>query len=236
MTVALNVTKRYSVVDAWFYDTIVAPALAAMKPDLAAEVVAALPANAQVLDVGSGGGQLCVALAERGPGLCITGLDISADQVRRARRRAAPLGERVRFVENTAMDLPFPDESFDATISYGSIKHWPDRARGVAEMLRVLRPGGLFLLVELDRDCSLDDARRYIARWRLPRPARAAWLPVFRRFIAGGSINLEQARALIADRPLKDVTVQRIPGEPGLEIIGHKSCQGSGAPRNVQTS
>ena len=224
MTVALNVRRRYSAVDAWFYDSIVAPALAAMKPDLAAEVLEALPANGQVLDVGSGGGQLCIALAERGPGLHVTGLDISADQLRRARRRAAPLGERVRFVENTAMELPFPDESFDATISYGSIKHWPDAARGVGEMLRVLRPGGLFVVVELDRDCSLADARRYIARWRLPRPARAAWLPIFRRFIAGGSINLEQARTLIADRPFEEVTVRRIPGEPALEIIGRKAA------------
>ena len=224
MTVALNVSKRYSMVDAWFYDTIVAPALAAMKPDLAAELLAALPANGQVLDVGSGGGQLCIALAERGPGLRVTGVDISPDQLRRARRRATALDERVRFVENTAMELPFPDESFDATISYGSIKHWPDAARGVGEMLRVLRPGGLFVVVELDRDCSLADARRFIARWRLPRPARAAWLPIFRRFIAGGSINLEQARTLIADRPFEEVTVRRIPGEPALEIIGRKAA------------
>jgi ubiquinone/menaquinone biosynthesis C-methylase UbiE len=138
VTVALNVRKRYSAVDAWFYDTVVAPSLAAMKPELVAEVVTALPATGEVLEVGSGGGQLCVGLAEHAPGLRVTGLDISTHQLHRARRRAAALGQRVRFVEGSAMELPFPSESFDATISYGSIKHWPDAARGIDEMLRVL--------------------------------------------------------------------------------------------------
>ncbi len=222
MTVALDMGRRYSLADAWFYDSVIAPSLAAMKPEFAADVVAAVSDDARVLDVGSGGGQLCVELAERGPGLRVTGLDISADQLRRARRRAGALGERVEFFEGTAMELPFPDESFDATVSYGSIKHWPDAARGVTEMLRVLRPGGLFAVVELDRGCGLEEARRYMSRWRLPRPARAAWLPIFRTYIAGGSIDLEQARELVAEQPFGEVTVQRIPGEPGLEIIGHK--------------
>ena len=121
------------------------------------------------------------------------------------------------------MDLPFPNDTFDAVISSGSIKHWPDQARGVGEMIRVLKPEGLLVIIEADRGCtSFEDAQTFVDRWRLPHPMPRLCLPFFRTYIAGYGIDLEDGRKLVADHALSNATVERIDGEPGIQITARK--------------
>jgi ubiquinone/menaquinone biosynthesis C-methylase UbiE len=222
MTVLLDKTKRYNPIDSWFYDNFISDAVREMTPTLFDDIAGLLEDDAKVLDVGCGGGQLAVGLARAGQHLNLTGIDLSPQQVRRARRRGTPLGNRIHFREGSAMDLPFPNDTFDAVISSGSIKHWPDQARGLGEMIRVLKPEGLLVIIEADRGCTFEDAQTFVDRWRLPHPIPRLCLPFFRTYIAGYGIDLEDGRKLVADHALSNATIERIDGEPGIQITARK--------------
>lgn len=111
--------------------------------DAAAEI-GTLPAGARVLDVPCGGG---VALRGLRPGQGVTyvAADIAPTMLdrttasARARGVADQLETRVADVEH----LPFDDASFDLVVSFTGLHCFPDPARAVVEMVRVLRPGGV---------------------------------------------------------------------------------------------
>lgn len=215
-----NMTDPYSAAESFLYDAIVAPAVVRMRSAAEERLIDQLPPGAELLEVGSGGGQLARHIAERRPDARITGLDLSPQQVARATRRGRALAERLRFVEGSALDLPFPERSFDAVLSVASIKHWPDQARGMKECVRVLRPGGLLCVVEADRSCHLEDAREFVRHWRLLPAMRPFALMLFRTYVAGQGLDLEDARALLAKLPLEASEAGRIPGAPALIMLG----------------
>ena len=104
-----------------------------------------LEPDACVLDVGCGPGWFWASVAKILPeGLDLTLLDLSPGMVREAVERctALPFGS-VRGREADAANLPFEDGSFDAVIAMHMLYHLKDAARGIAEMHRVLKPGGV---------------------------------------------------------------------------------------------
>jgi SAM-dependent methyltransferase len=221
-SVLAEATTPYGAGEAFFFDTVIAPAIGALRARSLDAHVAELPRGARVLEVGSGGGQMALEVARARPDLEWIGVDLSPAQVARATRRtrAARPARPPRFVCGSALELPFEAGEFDAVVSVGSIKHWPDPARGLAECVRVLRPGGQLFVVEVDRGCRWDDARAFVAGWRMPRPLRPLGLVVFRTWVAGQAIDLDDARALLAGTPLVDARVERIAGAPGLLLRG----------------
>jgi len=94
-----------------------------------------------VLDVGCGAGWLARLLAERVPEGRVVGVDISDEMVRRARRRYVDL-ENTMFVTGAAEEIPWDANFFTHAISVESAYYWPDPARGLSEIFRVLREGG----------------------------------------------------------------------------------------------
>jgi ubiquinone/menaquinone biosynthesis C-methylase UbiE len=78
----------------------------------------------------------------------LTGIGWSREMIERARRRAHDLGRAAELREGDAQALEFDDESFDTVVCTYSLCGIPDDRRAVAEMYRVLRPGGLLLLVD----------------------------------------------------------------------------------------
>ncbi|MCI4066882.1 class I SAM-dependent methyltransferase [Micromonospora sp. R77] len=78
----------------------------------------------------------------------LTGVELSPNMLAIARRRAADLGREVDLRLGTAHRLDFPDGTFDTVVCTLSLCAIPDERRAVAEMARVLRPGGLLLLVD----------------------------------------------------------------------------------------
>ncbi len=222
--VLADMSAPYSAVESLIYDRVIAPAVLAMGERIAAELVDFVGEDAKVLDVGAGGGQLALELAERRPRAAVTGLDLSPDQVSRASQRARDrgLGARATFVQGSALDLPFESGRFDLVTSVASIKHWPDQAQGLAECVRVLAPGGRLMVFEADRGCRLGDARDFVRRWRLPSPLRGVALAAFRTWVAGQAIDLDDARELLAGLPLEQTEVHRVPGTPALMLGGVK--------------
>ncbi len=100
-----------------------------------------------VMDIGCGIGGIDAILLRDHGAATVTGIDIEEPLVRRARERAerAGLADRM-FIELVEPGpFPFADESFDAVFSKDSMIHIPDKPALFAEVLRVLRPGGIFL-------------------------------------------------------------------------------------------
>lgn len=93
------------------------------------------------LDVGCGNGAFTEMLVERCAPASVDGIDPSEGQLAFARGR--PALRHARFHQADAMVLPFPDDTFDAAVMPLVIFFVPEPARGIAEMARVVRPGGL---------------------------------------------------------------------------------------------
>jgi ubiquinone/menaquinone biosynthesis C-methylase UbiE len=209
--------------ETFWYDKLVAPALIEMKEEILSSFLPKVPNGAEALEVGSGGGQLARELCERRPDLRYVGLDLSTDQVRRASRRGARFAPRLSFVQGSALDLPFESGRFDVVLSIASIKHWPDQARGLSECVRVLKSGGLLLVVEADRGCRYEDAKRFVRHWRVLPPLRPFFLAMFRTLVAGRSIDLDDARELVRALPLASADVRRIENTPALIVEGTRA-------------
>jgi demethylmenaquinone methyltransferase/2-methoxy-6-polyprenyl-1,4-benzoquinol methylase len=110
-----------------------------------ATVAAAVRPGDRVLDACCGTGDLAIA-AHRAGGR-VTGVDFSEPMLARARRKAAV----VEWVRGDALTLPFAAEAFDvATVGFG-VRNLDDLERGLAELRRVLRPGGRLGILEITR-------------------------------------------------------------------------------------
>ncbi|MGN3974938.1 class I SAM-dependent methyltransferase [Tsuneonella sp. SYSU-LHT278] len=108
-------------------------------PRIAALIEVALGSARTVLNVGAGAGSY------EPPGRAVTALEPSAEMIAQRPAGAAPC------VQGVAEDLPFADQSFDAAMGVLTIHHWPDPARGLAEMRRVAR--GPVVLLTFDPEC-----------------------------------------------------------------------------------
>jgi demethylmenaquinone methyltransferase / 2-methoxy-6-polyprenyl-1,4-benzoquinol methylase len=99
--------------------------------------------GSRALDVATGTGDLAVALREAGAE--VVGCDFSEEMLERARRKEPS----VRFEWADALALPYEDDSFDAaTVGFGA-RNFSDLSRGLAEMARVVRPGGRVVVLEI---------------------------------------------------------------------------------------
>lgn len=100
------------------------------------------PVN-DILDCGAGTGKLSRKLIERFPRAKVTALDISGDMLSFIHDR------RISTVTASAMDMPFEDESFDLITSAFLTRNVPDRMAYFSEVRRLLRPGGIFINLDI---------------------------------------------------------------------------------------
>jgi len=120
-------------------------------------------ATGQVLEVAIGTGR---NLPLYPPDVRLTGIDFSPQMLQLARRRADQLGRQVDLRLGDAQALDLPDAAFDTVVCTLSLCAIPDQRRAIAEMKRVLRPGGRLLL--LDHVAAAPRAARAI-QWLLER-------------------------------------------------------------------
>lgn len=114
---------------------------------------------ATVLDVGTGTARIPIEICQRSERLRITAIDLSANMLQLAQRNVieAGLTGRIRLEQTDAKRIAWPDHSFDAVISNSIVHHIPRPIEAMREMLRVLRPGGLWFVRDLlrPRDAEL---------------------------------------------------------------------------------
>jgi len=172
-----------------------------------ADLAASLPPGARVLDVGTGPGYLPALLARERSDLDLWGLDFAYGMIRRARRRHP---NPRKWLVADARALPFPAGAFDLTIATFSFHIWSTPAAGVAEMVRVLKPGGRAWIYELRREAAAEELRQFARAERLPFPLvylgfkavsrhhsrRAPEFATILREAAGSHWQLEQAHHL----------------------------------------
>jgi ubiquinone/menaquinone biosynthesis C-methylase UbiE len=102
-----------------------------------------------VLEFGSGSGAMAAELLRRFPDVRLTATDYDDSMVEAARDALNEFGDRVDVRQADASQLPFPDESFDAVVSFIMLHHVIGWEKAVAEAVRVLRPGGRLIGFDL---------------------------------------------------------------------------------------
>lgn len=115
----------------------------------------------RVLDLGCGPGVSAFVLAQLLPHAEIIGIDLAEKMIRRARRhhrKSFPELPNVEFAVRDATETEFARDSFDLAVGHSFLYLVPDRPAVLAEVCRVLGPGGTMVLMEPNRDGSLRDA------------------------------------------------------------------------------
>jgi ubiquinone/menaquinone biosynthesis C-methylase UbiE len=107
-----------------------------------------------VLEIGPGPGYLGLEWLTSTELTSLTGLDISPDMVALASRNSSEFGlaDRATYQLGTGQFLPFEDATFDAVFSAGSLHEWEEPAAVLAQISRVLRVGGIALVLDMRRD------------------------------------------------------------------------------------
>ena len=102
-----------------------------------------------ILDVGCGGGRTIARLAAAATDGKVYGVDFSEESVAASRRANARMVEagRVEIVHGSVSKLPFPDATFDLVTAVETHYYWPDLPADMREVLRVLKPGGMFVII-----------------------------------------------------------------------------------------
>jgi len=106
----------------------------------------------RVLDIGCGTGVFAARVLERFPETEVWGLDLSPGMLRKCLPRRAAAAGRFHLVQGDCERLPFADDAFDVVTSTHSFHHYPHQRQAVAEMHRVLRPGGRLFIIDGDPD------------------------------------------------------------------------------------
>jgi len=194
--------------------------------------LAGLRAGDRALDVACGTGDLALALASRvAPGGEVLGADFSERMLDHARQKAAGRTETaaLRFEWADAMALPYEDGSFDAaTVGFGA-RNFADLHRGLAEMARVVRPGGRVVVLEITTPTRPPLSHFYGLWFDRLVPALGEGAGAVERFAA--RLKGGEAREGIADAyTYLPNSVKRFPGPPqlagelaavGLEEVGY---------------
>jgi SAM-dependent methyltransferase len=107
----------------------------------------------RVLDVGCGNGYVLSRFAREGAHT--TGIDLTRRAVELSSRRFELMGLAGEFTVGSAEDLPFAENTFECVTSMGVLHHTPDTARAVAEVRRVLKPGGRLIVMFYHRNSAV---------------------------------------------------------------------------------
>jgi demethylmenaquinone methyltransferase/2-methoxy-6-polyprenyl-1,4-benzoquinol methylase len=108
-----------------------------------------------ILDVATGTGDLAVAALRLDPEK-ITGIDISEKMLALGREKIAQLGHsgKIELLKGDSEHIMYPDMTFDAVMSAFGVRNFEDTSAGLKEMYRVLRPGGMIMVLEFSRPAT----------------------------------------------------------------------------------
>ena len=176
---------------------------------LAARIAAMVPAGGSLLEVAPGPGFLSIELAKRG--LQVRAVDISKTFVEIARRNATAEGVTVRFQLGNASALPIDDESVDFVVCRAAFKNFTEPVKALAEMRRVLRPGGHAMLIDMRRDVSVRELQRYVNGLGVSRLNRWFMMLSFRGMLIKRAYPIEEIRRMAVEAGWADPRIDTSP-------------------------
>ena len=165
----------------------------------------AVPAGLKWVDIGCGNGAFTELIAERCAPTGVDAIDPSPAQLTYARDRAG-LGA-VRFTEGSAMALPYPDAAFDVAAMALVIFFVPDPVKGLGEMVRVLRPGGVAAAYAWDitrggfpTNAVWEELRAIGAAPLLPPSPEASRIENLKALWAGAGLEAIETKEIVVER------------------------------------
>ena len=130
----------------------------------------------KLLDVACGPGLMTAALALQA--ISVVAFDATEEMLKKARARCAKIGlNNVTFKSGDAENLPFNDDEFDGVVTRLAIHHFANPQRALDEMFRVLRPGGVAVIVDVVSSEDRDESKLHNAIERLRDPSHVRMLP-----------------------------------------------------------
>jgi ubiquinone/menaquinone biosynthesis C-methylase UbiE len=174
-----------------------------------------VPAGSHVLEVAPGPGFLSVELARSGK-YHVTGLDISKTFVEIAQSNAREAIVSVDFRQGNAADMPFAADSFDFIICTAAFKNFTQPVRAIAEMQRVLKPGGKALIVDLRGNASYEDIKRMVDDMQLSWANAQFTRLAFRFMLLKNAYTPEEIRQMVAQTKFRQCEIHT--DKVGMEI------------------
>ena len=169
---------------------------------MAKQLVEKIPANGKVLEIAPGPGYFCIELARLG-NYQITGLDISKSFVEIARKNAAEAGLKIDFQEGNASAMPFEDNSFDFTFCQAAFKNFSEPVKAIADMYRVLRPGGISVIADLRRDASPEEIDREVRGMGLGRVNQFLVRWTFDQMLLKSAYSVDEMKKMVSQTSFK---------------------------------
>ena len=177
--------------------------------ELAARIAALVPPAGDVLEVAPGPGFLSIELARRG--LHVRAVDISKTFVEIVQRNAAADNVTVAVQQGNASALPFPDACVDFVVCRAAFKNFTEPVKAMAEMRRVLRPGGTALLIDMRRDVALADIKRYVDNLGVSWLNRRFMMFTFRHMLIKRAYPLDEIRRMATQAGWSDLRIETGP-------------------------
>ena len=138
----------------------------------------------RILDIGCGGGAALKRLTELVPGGSFAGVDYAEASVALSREMNTGViaAGKMEIVSGAVQALPFPDGMFTKAVTVESFYFWEDPVRSLSEVRRVLKDGGVFLLISeiYERPDLTDHIRDNIRKYHMNVPGKEAFLDLFR--------------------------------------------------------
>jgi len=150
------------------------------------------PSDTRILDMGCGTGKQLSANCEKLPGGLMVGLDLFHGMLRQARKRCAA----VAWVQGNSARPPLKDNSFDYITNQFSYHHVQDKPRTIVEICRVLKPGGRFVMTNLDP-------------WAMPGWILYTYFPAAKQRDFEDFLPAEEFRALMTEAGFSNIQISR---------------------------
>ena len=170
---------------------------------MAKQLTEKIPANGKVLEIAPGPGYFCIELAKLGH-YQITGLDISKSFVEIAHKNAKEAGLDIDFRLGNASDMPFQANTFDFTFCQAAFKNFSEPVKAIAEMYRVLRPGGISVIADMRNDASAEEIEREVKGMGLGSINEMMVRWTFKKMLIKSAYSIAEMESMISQTPFNN--------------------------------
>ena len=174
---------------------------------LAQRICRIIAPGSNVLEVAPGPGYLAIEIARRG-NYRVAGVEISKTFVEIEKANAQAAGVTIDFRRGDAADLPFADATFDLVVCVAAFKNFSRPAKALAEMQRVLAPGGKALVIDLRHDASRAAINREVDGMGLNGLNAALTKLTFSAFLLRNAYTEEQMQAFLRDAHISNARIE----------------------------